>query len=171
MERPVRINELLLVEFDEEMKKTRATLERVPADKPDFAPHPRSMPLGKLAPHVAQLPAFGLIILTTPELDFAKANFKPVPFESAAQLVRVLEEGAAQTRKALAAIPDDTWNDNWKLTMQGKSIFDGSRFLAYRQMFLNHIVHHRAQLGVYLRMNEEKVPAIYGPSADDTMGF
>ena len=105
------------------------------------------------------------------ELDFAKANFKPVPFESAAQLVKVLEEGAAQTRKALAAIPDDAWNDNWKLTMQGKSIFDGSRFLAYRQMFLNHIVHHRAQLGVYLRMNEEKVPAIYGPSADDTLGF
>ena len=167
----MRISDLLLPEFDVEMKNTRTTLERVPADKAEFAPHPRSMPLGRLAPHVTQLPAFGLIILTTPELDFAKANFKPVPFESAAQLVKVLEEGAAQTRKALAAIPDDAWNDNWKLTMQGKSIFDGSRFLAYRQMFLNHIVHHRAQLGVYLRMNEEKVPAIYGPSAYDTLGF
>jgi uncharacterized damage-inducible protein DinB len=109
--------------------------------------------------------------LTTPELDFANANFKPVPFESAAQLVKVLEEGAVQTRQALAAISDDKWNDHWKLTMQGKSIFAGPRFLAYREMFLNHIVHHRAQLGVYLRMNEEKVPAIYGPSADDTMGF
>jgi uncharacterized damage-inducible protein DinB len=167
----VPISELLLPEFDVEMKNTRTTLERVPADKAEFAPHPRSMPLGRLAPHVAQLPAFGLIILTTPELDFAKANFKPVPFESAAQLVRVLDEGAAQTRSALAAIPDDAWNDNWKLMMQGKTIFDGSRFLAYRQMFLNHIVHHRAQLGVYLRMNEGKVPAIYGPSADDTLGF
>ncbi len=167
----MRISELLLPEFDVEMKNTRTTLERVPVDKPDFAPHPRSMPLGRLAPHVAQLGGFGLIILTTPELDFATANFKPVPFESAAQLVAVLDEGAAKTRSALAAIPDAAWNENWKLMMQGKGIFDGSRFLAYRQMFLNHIVHHRAQLGVYLRMNEEKVPAIYGPSADDTLGF
>ncbi|MGB7556088.1 MAG: hypothetical protein WBM04_17070 [Candidatus Korobacteraceae bacterium] len=167
----MRINEFLLVEFDEEMKKTRTTLERVPVDKPDFAPHPRSMPLGRLAPHVAQLPAFGLIILTTPEFDFAKGSFKPVPFESGAQLASVLDEGAAKTRSVLAAVPDDAWNDNWKLIMQGKSLFDGSRFLAYREMFLNHIVHHRAQLGVYLRMNEAKVPAIYGPSADDTLGF
>jgi uncharacterized damage-inducible protein DinB len=94
-----------------------------------------------------------------------------VPCESAAQLVSVLDEGAAKTRSALAGLPDDVWNENWKLLMQGKSIFDGSRFLAYRQMFLNHIVHHRAQLGVYLRLNEGKVPAIYGPSADETLGF
>ena len=171
MEKPVRISELLLPEFDVEMKNTRTTLERVPADKPEFAPHPRSMPLGRLAPHVAQLASFGLIILTTPELDFAKGSNKPVPFESGAQLASVLDEGAAKTRIALASLPDEAWNDNWKLMMQGKSIFAGSRFLAYREMFLNHIVHHRAQLGVYLRMNEEKVPAIYGPSADDTLGF
>jgi uncharacterized damage-inducible protein DinB len=167
----VLISELLLPEFDEEMKKTRTTLERVPADRPDFAPHPRSMPLGKLAPHVAQLVGFGLTILTTPEFDFAQGSFKPVPLESGAQLASVLDEGAAKTRRALVSMPDDAWTENWKLLMQGKSIFEGSRFLAYRQMFLNHIVHHRAQLGVYLRMNEEKVPAIYGPSADDTLGF
>jgi|ERR1019366_1634335 uncharacterized damage-inducible protein DinB len=171
MEKSVRISELLLTEFDEEMKKTRTTLERVPADRPDFSPHPRSMLLGKLAPHVAELPAFGLIILTTPELDFAKGSFKPVPMESGAQLASVLDDGAAKTRAALVSVPDDAWNDNWKLTMQGKALFEGSRFLAYRQLFLNHIVHHRAQLGVYLRMNEKKVPAIYGPSADDTLGF
>jgi uncharacterized damage-inducible protein DinB len=167
----MRINELLLTEFDEEMKKTRATLERVPADKPEFAPHPRSMPLGRLAPHVAQLPSFGLTILTTPELDFSQGNFKPVPLESAAQLISVLDEGAAKTRDALAGFPDDAWNEPWKLSMQGKTIFEGSRFMAYRQMFLNHLVHHRAQLGVYLRLNEEKVPAIYGPSADESLGF
>jgi len=161
------INELLLIEFDEEMKKTRATLERVPADKADFTPHPRSAPMGRLAPHVAQLPGFGLSILTTPELDFASGNYKPVPFESAAQLVKLLDEGAAQTRAALAALPEDKWNDHWKLMTGGKILFEGSRFLAYRQMFLNHIVHHRAQLGIYLRMNEVKVPAVYGPSADE----
>ena len=167
----MRINELLLTEFDEEMNKTRATLERVPADKPEFAPHPRSMPLGRLAPHVAQLPSFGLSILTTPELDFSQSTFKPAPLESAAQLVSLLDDGAAKTRNALAGLPDDAWNDNWKLAMQGKTIFEGSRFLAYRQMFLNHLVHHRAQLGIYLRLNELKVPAIYGPSADETLGF
>jgi len=165
------IGDLLLVEFDEEMKKTRTMLERVPEDKKDFAPHPRSMPLNKLAPHIAQLASFGLTILTTPELDFYKSSFKPLPFESAAQLVAAFDEGAAKARAALKNTPDEAWTQPWKLSFGGKPIFSGSRFLAYRQMFLNHVVHHRAQLGVYLRMNEKPVPSTYGPSADDTMGF
>jgi len=165
------INDLLLIEFDEEMKKTRTALERVPADKKDFAPHPKSMPLGKLAPHVAQLAGFGVTILTTPELDFSTATIARVPFESAAQLVKAFDEGATQARAALKNTPDEAWTQPWKLSFGGKPIFSGSRFLAYRQMFLNHLVHHRAQLGVYLRLNEKPVPSTYGPSADDTMGF
>jgi uncharacterized damage-inducible protein DinB len=165
------ISELLLLEFDEEMKKTHTTLERVPMDKKDFAPHPKSMPLGKLAPHVAELAAFGVTVLTTPELDFSTGGIARVPFESTDQLVRAFDEGAAQARAALQNTPDEAWTQNWKLSFQGKPIFSGSRFLAYRQMFLNHLVHHRAQLGVYLRLNEKPVPATYGPSADDTMGF
>ena len=165
------ISELLLPELDEEMKKTRTALERVPADKKEFAPHSKSMPLGKLAPHIAQLAEFGHIILTTPELDFSKGSIKPLPFESAAQLVKAFDEGAAKVRAALQATPDAAWKENWKLSFQGKPIFEGSRFLAYREMFLNHIVHHRAQLGMYLRLNDKPVPATYGPSADDTMGF
>jgi len=165
------MSELLLAEFNEEMKKTRTTLERLPADKKDFAPHPKSMPLGKLAPHVAQLAGFGLSVLTTPELDFSKGSYKPLPFESSEQLLRVFDQAVAEVRLALQNTPDDAWQQNWKLSFQGKPIFDGSRFLAYRQMFLNHLVHHRAQLGVYLRLTEKPVPATYGPSADDTMGF
>jgi uncharacterized damage-inducible protein DinB len=165
------ISELLLPEFDEEMKKTRTTLERVPADKKEYAPHAKSMPMGKLAPHVAQLAGFGLTILTTPELDFSKGSIKPLPFESSAQLVKAFDEGAAKVRTALEATPDTAWKENWKLSFRGKTIFEGQRFLAYREMFLNHMVHHRAQLGVYLRLNEKPVPATYGPSADDTMGF
>ncbi len=165
------ISELLLPELDEEMKKTRTTLERVPADKKDFAPHPKSMPMGKLAPHLAQLANFGVTILTTPELDFSKGSIKPLPFESSDQLVKAFDEGVAKVRAALQATPDTAWKQNWKLSFQGKPIFDGERFLAYREMFLNHMVHHRAQLGVYLRLNEKPVPATYGPSADDTMGF
>ena len=165
------ISDLLLPEFDEEMKKTRITLERIPADKPDFSPHPKSMPLKSLAPHVAQLAEFGLTVLATPGLDFSKGSFKPVPLESAAQLVRVFDEGAAKARAALAALPDSAWSEDWKLSFQGHTVFQGRRFLAYRQMYLNHLVHHRAQLGVYLRLNGIPVPATYGPSADDTLGF
>jgi uncharacterized damage-inducible protein DinB len=165
------MSELLLTELDEEIKKTRTTLERVPADKKEFAPHPKSMPLGKLAPHVAQLLGFGEIILTTPELDFSKGSTKPLPFESSAQLLQAFDEGAGKVRAALQATPDESWTQHWKLSFQGKPIFDGTRFLAYREMFLNHLVHHRAQLGVYLRLNGKAVPATYGPSADDTMGF
>jgi uncharacterized damage-inducible protein DinB len=165
------MRELLLSEFDEEIKKTRTMLERVPADKKDFAPHAKSMPLGRLAPHVAELAGFGLTVLTTPELDFSQGSFQPLTLESAEQLVRVLDEGSAKVRHALENMSDEAWKDNWKLSFQGKPLFEGSRFLAYREMFLNHMVHHRAQLGVYLRLNDKPVPSTYGPSADDRMGF
>src|SRR5450631_247656 len=112
------VSELLLLELDEEMKKTRITLERVPADKKDFAPHPKSMPLGKLAPHVAQLAGFGVTILTTPEFDFATGTIKPLAFESSAQLVKALDDGAAQVRAALQATPDEAWTQHWKLSFQ-----------------------------------------------------
>jgi uncharacterized damage-inducible protein DinB len=164
------ISELLLSEFDAEVKTTRTMLERVPM-KADFKPHAKSMPLGKLAPHVAQLPEFGVTVLTTPELDFGKASFTPLAFGSAEQLVKAFEDGAAKVRAALKNTPDEAWAQDWKLSFQGKPIFSGSRFLAYREMFLNHLVHHRAQLGVYLRLNDKPLPATYGPSADDTMGF
>jgi len=165
------INELLLSEFDQEMKLTRTTLERVPFDKKGFAPHTKSMPLDKLAPHVAELAGFGMVILTTPELDFsADPNRQRPPFEQAG-LLKVFDENVARLRGALQHTKDDAWTQPWKLSFQGKPIFNGSRFMAYRQMFLNHLVHHRAQLGVYLRLNDKPVPATYGPSADDTMGF
>jgi uncharacterized damage-inducible protein DinB len=163
------ISDLLVTEFDEEVKKTRRVLERVPAGKGDFVPHPKSMRLGQLAPHVAQLAGFGLTVLTEPSLDFAQRTYTPLPFESGQQLVRVFDEGTAQVRRALVSTPDAAWNEPWKLSFQGRTIFEGSRFLAYRQMFLNHIVHHRAQLGVYLRLNNEPVPGTYGPSADEPM--
>ena len=165
------ISELLLLEFDEEAKKTRALLDRVPLDA-EYKPHVKSMPLGKLAPHVAELPGFGVTILTTPELDFGSGPPRErVPFESGEQLVKAFDSGAEKVRAALKQTSEQAWNDSWKLSFKGKPIFSGSRFLAYRQMFLNHLVHHRAQLGVYLRLNDKPLPATYGPSADDTMGF
>jgi len=165
------ISELLLPEFDAEMKTTRTTLERVPFENQGYTPHPKSMPLDKLAPHVAELPGFGTTILTTPELDFGTApqRTRP-PFESAG-LLKAFDENVTKTREALQSISDETWQKPWKLSFQGKTIFSGSKFMAYRQMFMNHLVHHRAQLGVYLRLNDKPLPATYGPSADDKMGF
>jgi uncharacterized damage-inducible protein DinB len=163
--------ELLLSELDAEAKSTRTVLERVPFDKTGFTPHAKSMPLDKLAPHVAELPGFGLTILTTPGLDFGSAPSRERPPFEKAGLLKAFDEGAEKVRAALKNVPDSGWTENWKLTFQGKPIFSGSRFMAYRQMFLNHLVHHRAQLGVYLRMNDKPLPAIYGPSADDRMGF
>jgi uncharacterized damage-inducible protein DinB len=165
------INELLLIELNEEAKKTRAMLERVPM-KADFKPHEKSMPLGKLAPHVAELPGLGYTILTTPELDFSTAPKRPRPgFESPGQLAKAFDEGIERVHSVLKSTSDAAWNEPWKLGFGGKPVFSGSRFLAYRQMFLNHLIHHRAQLGVYLRLNDAPLPATYGPSADDRMGF
>src|SRR6187549_23650 len=123
------ISDLLLSEFDEEMKKTRRTLERVPSGKDDFVPDPKSTPLGRLAPHVAELTGFGVTVLTEPSFDFAQRKYTPLPFESAAQLVRVLDEGAAKVRTALANMSDRAWTEPWKLSLQGKTLFEGSRFL------------------------------------------
>jgi hypothetical protein len=165
------ITEFLLPEYDAEIKTTRITLERVPLDKTGFAPHPKSMKLENLAPHVAELPGFGVSVLSTPSLDFSGGGDRPrVPFEQAA-LLKIFDELAAKARTALSGVTDQGWQDNWKLTFKGQQVFSGQRFLAYRQMFLNHLVHHRAQLGVYLRLNDKPLPATYGPSADDTMGF
>ncbi len=161
------ISEFLLTEFDEEMKKTRAALARVPADKGEFSPHAKSMPLKSLAPHIAQLGGFGHIVLTTPALDFSQGTIQRLQMESAEQLVKVFDEGTAKVRAALVGLSDDAWREKWQLSFQGKKLFEGPRFLAYRQMFVNHLVHHRAQLGVYLRLNDVPVPSTYGPSADE----
>ncbi|HEU5231807.1 MAG TPA: DinB family protein [Terriglobales bacterium] len=165
----VGINDLLLQELDEEVKKTRRTLERVPADKKEFAPHAKSTPLGSLAPHVAQLGEFGVTVLTTPGLDFGAGSWVPVQFESGKQLAQIFDEGADKVRRALRSVPDQAWTESWQLSFQGQPIFQGSRFLAYRAMFLNHLIHHRAQLGVYLRLTGNAVPATYGPSADEAL--
>ena len=167
----MEIREMFLPEFDTEMKKTRATLERVPEGKADFKPHEKSMALGKLAAHVAQLPEFAIMIAELPELDFSKSSMKPLVMESRKQLLDAFDAYSAKAQAAIGKLSDEEWQKNWKLSFQGHAIADQPRFLMYRGMFLNHIIHHRAQLGVYLRLNDVPLPATYGPSADDKMGF
>ncbi|MGN6592945.1 MAG: DinB family protein [Terriglobales bacterium] len=163
----MKIAELLGAELEHELPRTRATLERVPAEKVEWAPHAKSMPMGKLAAHVAQLGGFGLRVATAPMLDFMTAGMRPLKFESAAQVVKVLEAGTAEVRAALATIGDAAWNEPWKLCAGEQVLFQGTRFAAWRAMYVNHMVHHRAQLGVYLRILGLPVPGVYGPSADE----
>lgn len=167
----MEIREILLPEFEQEMKLTRTMLERVSEGKPDYKPHEKSMPMGKLAAHVAQLPEFAFRIVELPGLDFSNSDMKPLVMESRAQLLSAFDAIVQKARTAISGATDEQWQQKWKLSFQGHTIIDEPRFLVYRSMFLNHLVHHRAQLGVYLRLNDVPLPACYGPSADDKMGF
>jgi uncharacterized damage-inducible protein DinB len=165
------IAEILLQDFDHEMKGTRTTLERIPAGKPDFKCHNKSMPMGRLAVHVATLPRLGTTILTTPGMDLATTKWPTLVFESTEKLLADFDTIAAETRAALVKSSDSDLQQPWKFSFGDKLITNAPRSASYRSMFFNHLIHHRAQLGVYLRLNDLPVPPLYGPSADDSMGF
>ncbi len=161
--------ELLLQDFDIEMASARRVLERVPEDKPDFKCHDKSMPLGKLAMHVATLPLFGKKILTTPSMDMAAPgqSWPDMTFRTRDIALQTFDAAALETRAALAACSDADIAEPWKFSFGDHVISDSPRSLAYRHMFFNHLLHHRAQLSVYLRLNDIPVPGLYGPSADE----
>jgi uncharacterized damage-inducible protein DinB len=161
--------ELLLEDFDIEISNTRRTLERVPEDKADWAPHDKSMKLGKLAMHCATMPLFGYYILEDEGMDMAnsKREHASLAFESRELCLARLDESAAKCRAALAAASDEDLAKLWPFSFGEHAILNASRSKTYRMMFFNHLVHHTAQLGVYLRLNDIPVPALYGPSADE----
>ena len=159
--------QLLLEDYDMEMGMTRRTLERIPEDIPGYKPHEKSMALGRLAVHVATLPRFGAIILTTPSMDLATAKWPDMTFVSREKLLTDFDALAAEARAALAAASDQDLAAHWKFSFGDRVISDNPRSLTYRHMFFNHLIHHRAQLGVYLRLNNLPVPGVYGPSADE----
>ena len=159
--------EVLLQDYDMEMGMTRRTLERVPEDKPDYKPHEKSMAMGKLTMHVATLPKFGTFILTMPSLDLTTAKWPDMTFVSREKLLADFDALAAEARAALAASSDADLAAPWKFSYGEHVLSNSPRSLAFRHMFFNHLIHHRAQLGVYLRLNDVPVPGTYGPSADE----
>jgi uncharacterized damage-inducible protein DinB len=163
------VAEILLQDFDVEMAGTRRTLERIPGDRPEYKSHEKSMAMGRLAMHVATLPNFAKTILTTPELDMMRPTEPRVDltFRTTDHLVATFDVGAAAARAALAAASDEELAATWRFSFGERLISNYSRSLTYRLMFFNHLLHHRAQLGVYLRLNEIAVPGLYGPSADE----
>jgi len=162
-------SEALLTEFDQEMVATRKTLERIPEDKQAWKPHEKSMPLGRLAGHLAELPGFGLKMIQLDSFNFANRppGQKPLVAESQKHVLEIFDKNVAQLREAIAGLSDLDLQKNWSLAAGDKKIYDGSRMGALRRMLMNHMIHHRAQLGVYLRLNDVPVPSVYGPSADE----
>lgn len=163
------IAEVLLQDFDIEVANTRRTIERVPNDNSAWTPHTRSMPLGKLAMHCAALPIFGVYIMEDEGMDMATSTRARIPlvFESRAATLALLEDTSTKCRSALATASDEHLSQHWRFSFGEQLIVNHPRSLAFRQMCFDHMIHHTAQLGVYLRLNDIPVPALYGPSADE----
>ena len=166
----MRIAELLLPEWDAEIPVTRRILERVPDGRGEWKPHPKAFPVAHLAQLVARLPGWAPMMMQRTELDIAPASGPQFPgysIEKTATLLAEFDHNATAARAALAAATDDDFNVPWTLKKTGAVVMTAPRYQMLRSMVLNHIVHHRAQLGLYLRMLDEKVPQMYGPTADD----
>jgi len=170
----MKITELLLAELDREAIGIRKTLERVPEGKNDWKPHPKSMPLGYLATIVANIPSWLEMVVNLDELDInppGGPKYRPPDWKTRSELIQQFEASLKKGRDILQKTSDDRLlNSKWRLLTGGKLMSEQSRYEAVRDSVLNHMAHHRGQLTVYLRLNDEKVPALYGPSADEGKG-
>jgi uncharacterized damage-inducible protein DinB len=162
--------ETLLPEFDHEMASTRKVLERLPDDKLDWRPHAKSNTIGWNANHLADLPAWAVIILGQPQFDFAPAGgqrYELPKLGTRQEILDLFDRNVATARKAIEAVRDDQMNAMWSLLGGGKTIFTQPRSAVMRSFVLNHMIHHRAILCVYMRLNDIPVPGMYGPSGDE----
>jgi uncharacterized damage-inducible protein DinB len=161
------LKESLIIELQQEGMTTRKILERVPMENPDWKPHEKSMALGRLAVHVAELPNWINMTLDTDELDFAKSKYNPPTAKSGAELAAILDKNLKEAVEALNKYDEVHYMTNWTLRNGEQIYFTLPRVAVLRSMVYNHIVHHRAQLGVYLRLLNVPLPGSYGPSADE----
>jgi uncharacterized damage-inducible protein DinB len=160
------IKEALLAEFDHETATTRRLLERVPEDRLAWKPHGKSMSLGGLALHVANIPTWGVTILEASSFDLAAAPGN-LPEPRSREDILKLFDGSTKAARGLMDKSDAEYMGLWTLKRGGHEMFTLPRIAAFRSFVLSHIIHHRGQLSVYLRLNDVPVPAIYGPSADE----
>lgn len=166
------IGQMMLGEFDEEMKGTRKVLERCPDEKWNWKPHDKSGTLGWLAGHVATMVDWIPVTIKTEELDYAPVggpSWQPPKTDNRQQLLAEFDKNVAAARAALATVSDAEMMKNWRLLAGGQEIFKMPRVAAIRSMVLNHHIHHRAQLTVYFRLLGVAVPGLYGPSADESL--
>jgi uncharacterized damage-inducible protein DinB len=159
----------LLPEFDHETVSTRRILEVVPAADAGWKPHPKSYSLGDLASHIAILSLWGKFVLQQPELDLgapANASIAQTPFTTLADLLDRFDRYVGETRAALASSSDAAMGSTWTLKNRGTAVFSLPRAAVLRSFILSHMIHHRGQLSVYLRLRDVPLPSLYGPTAD-----
>ena len=162
-------HQALLQELEMEMANTRKSLERVP-EKMDWTPHPKSMTMGRLAQHLAEIPAWVGNTVDKDEFDLAPAGaptYNPQPVKTRQEALDLFDKNLAAAKKSLSSTTDGDLMKPWSLKMGGKTLMTMPRAVVLRNFVLNHNIHHRAQMGVYLRLNDIPVPSIYGPSADE----
>jgi uncharacterized damage-inducible protein DinB len=170
MEEEAMIRDALLPEFDQEMANTRKTLERCPEEKFGWKPHPKSFSMAALATHIANMTGWAVDVVEKDAFDIAPPGAPPYKEEPAAsreELVALFDKNAAAARAALAGASDEHLAKTWSLLAGGETLLSMPRIACIRSFVMNHTIHHRAQLTVYLRLNDVPVPAIYGPSADE----
>jgi uncharacterized damage-inducible protein DinB len=163
------IQKELIAEFDRELASTRKILAAIPEDA-DFTwkPNPKSFSLGRLAGHVAETPCeWALHTVTTDKLEWTAESYKPYIVSSTAAMLERFDKESAEARAALVALDPAKWDDNWKMVAGDQTWIDDTRYNVFRTWVLNHTIHHRAQLGVDLRLLSLPVPGVYGPSADE----
>lgn len=164
------LTETILPEFEQEMANTRKTLDRVPDGKFDWKPHEKSFSLGGLATHLSNIPSWTTNAFAQDELDIAPPGSPPFRLEEAKsrdQLLADFDKNVAAARASLESASDEKWHGSWTLLHGGRKILTQPRTQIMRSFVMNHLIHHRAQLGVYLRLLDVPVPAIYGPTADE----
>jgi uncharacterized damage-inducible protein DinB len=165
----VTISDTLAAEFQQEAATTRQLLERLPEDKLSWQPHDKSMPLGRLATHIAELPSWTKITLKQDVLDVE--GFNPTILESVPEILELFDKNTAECLATLADTPDEEYSKTWAMRQGDKEVFSAPKGAVMRSFVMNHLVHHRGQLTVFLRLNDVPLPMTYGPSADDSGGF
>jgi uncharacterized damage-inducible protein DinB len=160
------MTDALIPEFDQEMANTRKILERCPEGKNNWKPHPKSFDFGHLASHVVNMVGWGTDILKADFFDIPK-DYKEDPFQTNAELLKKFDQNVASMRGALTQASDQEMMKPWTLRSGETVYFTMPRAVVLRSFVFNHMIHHRAQLTVYLRLNDIAVPGVYGPSADD----
>ena len=166
----MKLAEMFAAELDREAAGTRRVLERVPVGKDDWKPHPKSMPLGTLANLVASMPSWIQMMIETEELDIApvgEKKYEQAKLRTPKELIAAHDEHVAKAREALKKVSEEHLMKIWSLKAAGKVMDEKPRYMRIRDGVLNHLAHHRGQLTVYLRLNEAKVPPVYGPTADE----
>jgi uncharacterized damage-inducible protein DinB len=161
----MKISETLIPEFDQEMANTRKILDCVPEEKFAWKPHEKSMTLGRLATHLTEIPQWAVRVIGMDKLELAPGA-KPFTAATKAELLETLDKNAGAAREAIAGASDEHLGKIWTFVFAGKTMFAIPRTVALRSMMMSHIIHHRGQLGVYLRLNDVSIPGMYGPSAD-----